>query len=250
LTEVLLKRDRVRNLLDEICRSLAEEDRVSLLDKSHCICDIVSLFPENGEGKTVLDVGIGRGYRSIPLSYMNYRVYGIESSWETIYAWKERCYRPYGIKVKECDIAFEEFPFPDDHFDWVILCGSSIEKECSPVHALSEIKRISKPNALLVLYLPNLPTRQDRSRSASGWYTSGPFRQIRLGDETDSEISGSYTMKDIADLVEGYGFRVILKLYRNAHAETRSAVAGGLQKVVSFMIPRFRDTVIMVCEKK
>jgi SAM-dependent methyltransferase len=248
--EALLKRDRVRNLLDEICRSLAEEDSASLLDKSHCICDIVSLFPENGEGKTVLDVGIGRGYRSIPLSYMNYRVYGIESSWETIYAWKDRCYRPYGIKVKECDIAFEEFPFPNNHFDWVILCGSSMERDCPPMHALSEIKRTSRPDARFVLHLPNLSARRDRSRDASGWYTSGPFRQIRLGDEIDSKTSNSHTIKDVADFVERYGFRVLLRLYRNAHAETRSAVAGGLHQIVSFMIPHFRDTVIMVCEKR
>jgi hypothetical protein len=57
-------------------------------------------------------------------------------------------------------------------------------------------------------------------------------------------------MKDLADLVERYGFKVILRLYRNAHAESRSAVAGGIHKVVSFVIPHFRDTVIMVCEKK
>ena len=245
-----MKRDRVRNLLDEICRSMEEEDRVSLLDRSRCISDIVSLFPENGEGRTVLDVGIGKGYRSIPLSYMNYRVYGIESSWENIYAWKERCYRPYGIKVKECDIASEEFPFPNNHFDWVILCGSSIEQDCAPVHALSEIKRTSKADARFVLQFPNPPGSQDRSRVQSGWHTSGPFRQIRLGDKIDSEGGGSHTMQDLADLVEGYGFRVLLKLYRNAHAGTRSAVAGGLYKIVSFMIPHFRDTVIMVCEKK
>lgn len=245
-----MKRSRARHLIEDMCSSIWKEERSSLLDESSCICDIVSLFPENGEGKTVLDIGIGKGYRSIPLSYMNYRVYGIESSWQTIYSCKESYYRPYGIRVKECDVSCEEFPFPDGRFDWVVMSGLCWEQESSPVHTLSEIKRTTKPGARFIVHLRNTARQPTEKHASADWHTSGPLQNIELGGKFNADAEAGFARGSFDDIAEGYGFRSMLKLYRNAKVEPGLTAYNRLHRILSLVVPHFRDTVISVFERR
>jgi SAM-dependent methyltransferase len=61
-------------------------------------------------------------------------------------------------KIKEtvhCDIERESMPYDDDIFDAVLLAEVFEHLSVDPLHALSEIRRILKPNGKLVLTTPN-----------------------------------------------------------------------------------------------
>ncbi len=93
-----------------------------------------------GEGKRALDVGAREGHQTRWLRERGYEVTSIDV---------EPCF-PECIKVD----ANERLPFDDDQFDCV-WCSEVIEHLNDPVHAMNELRRVTKPGGSLILTTPN-----------------------------------------------------------------------------------------------
>lgn len=100
-------------------------------------------------GNRILDVGCGPG-KNIEL-LKNKELYGIDISEENIKIAKSK-----GYKDAAClDISLQGIPYPDAFFDSAI-CMELMEHLFDPIHALSEINRVLKPNGRIIISIPNI----------------------------------------------------------------------------------------------
>ena len=63
-----MRRTTIRRLLGEVSRTWDMEDCRDLRIQRAEIESVDSLFPDDGEGSTVLDIGLERGFKSIALA--------------------------------------------------------------------------------------------------------------------------------------------------------------------------------------
>jgi len=104
-------------------------------------------------GKKVLDIASGSGYGSRHLLDRGAaKVVGVDNSREAIEYSREK-YRMPGIEFIIADAA--KLPLKDDIFD-IVVSFETIEHLDGQEKFLSEIKRVLKPNGLLVISTPNV----------------------------------------------------------------------------------------------
>jgi len=117
----------------------------------------------------------------------------------------------------ECDIDHfdaekDVFPYPDEHFTTVI-CGELIEHLFEdPMHLMSEVNRILKPDGHFVITTPNVASLRGISAILQGYHPGFFPAYIRPAEsgETDARHNREYTPREIHMLLEGAGFAVTL----------------------------------------
>jgi ubiquinone/menaquinone biosynthesis C-methylase UbiE len=102
-------------------------------------------------GKKVLDVGVGTGFLSTMLAEMGHDVVGIDLSEEMIKNARKKM-DARGLKVKLELGDAENLPFEDESFDAVVN-RAVLWTLPNPKKALSEWKRVLKPNGSLCFFL-------------------------------------------------------------------------------------------------
>lgn len=117
---------------------------------SHLQEKINFLIKAVGSGKKVLDVGCNDGIIGKILLNKKNDVYGIDIVREKLLIAQKR-----GLKTRECDIENEQFPYPDNHFDIVIL-GDLIEHIFDTDTLLRKCKRVLKKGGRLIVITPNI----------------------------------------------------------------------------------------------
>lgn len=111
----------------------------------------------------ILDVGTGSGAFLAAAKKRGWGVYGIElNTW--LCAWITR---NYNIEVKNGTL-FEQ-RYPDSFFD-VVTLWDVLEHMGDPKAVLSEIRRILKPNGLLVINFPNISSLLARLAGRKWWF--------------------------------------------------------------------------------
>ena|SRR3989344_681904 len=108
------------------------------------------LTREVGANNKVLEVGCNDGYVGSIFLQGNNDVYGIDIVKEKLVLAQKR-----GLKVKECDIENEQFPYPQDYFDVVIL-GDVIEHVFDTDSLMEKCKRVLKKDGKLIITTPNV----------------------------------------------------------------------------------------------
>ncbi len=108
---------------------------------------LISLIPK--DGNNVLDVACGTGKSTEPLVGIGLKVYGVDHDSQMIEEAVEQ------TKLKKLDIVYqisdaEHLPFEDGYFD-VVTVGTAFHFFVNEV-AMSEIKRVLKPNGLFFVY--------------------------------------------------------------------------------------------------
>ncbi|MDB5448722.1 MAG: Methyltransferase type 11 [Phenylobacterium sp.] len=96
-------------------------------------------------GAKVLDVGCGQG-----VALELFRDAGLDPLGVTLGPDAEVC-RQKGLKVREMDFAFLEFP--DESFD-LVWCRHALEHSVFPFFTLAELYRVLKPGGVLYLEVP------------------------------------------------------------------------------------------------
>lgn len=139
--------DRVVTLSDQYCHA-------SLLKYLRGRTDIVSsLIPSAGGGspKTALDIGCGGGVFTKMLSAKGYECLGIDTDRERI----ETAQKDFGTERSKFEVQdATQLKCPSKSYD-VVLCLEVIEHLGNPEHLLTEIRRVTKPEGLVVFSTPN-----------------------------------------------------------------------------------------------
>jgi SAM-dependent methyltransferase len=112
----------------------------------------------------------------------------------------------YTFRCACFDVEHDPFPYDDNSFDVVNWCEVIEHLTENPVHTLSEIHRVLKPEGELVLSTPNAC----RSDSIANFlYGLNIYDRYHLGSLLKgSRHSREYTYQELQELVEGSGFQI------------------------------------------
>ena len=108
------------------------------------------------EGQRVLDVGCSQGIVAILLGREGFEVVGVDVQTSRIeYATEDLAKEEEATRQRVTFMVGDagELPFPDDHFDSVIM-GEVIEHLAAPDRVLQEAARVLRPGGVLVLTTP------------------------------------------------------------------------------------------------
>lgn len=111
----------------------------------------VDTFLPNCSGKRILEIGCGDG-KLLSLLRNGNDVHGADASGTGV----EKCVAS-GIAALCLDAGSQPLPFPDDHFDFVIIL-ETLEHLMNPYYAMLEVRRVLKENAKLICSVPNPKT--------------------------------------------------------------------------------------------
>ncbi len=104
-------------------------------------------------GKTVLEIGCGRGQLTTYLASKGASIIGADFSPQAVKITKNRVeksgYKPISLNADACDL-----PLANDSIDFVISC-ETIEHTPKPQQALAEFYRVLKPSGRLILTFPS-----------------------------------------------------------------------------------------------
>src|SRR5213076_2544358 len=109
------------------------------------------------EGKSVLDIASGEGYGAALLASKAQSVTGVDIDPQTVmHAKHTYCNPKLTFMVGSCD----DIPLPDGSFD-VVTSFETIEHHDKHEEMLDEIKRVLKPDGVLIISSPNRLTYSD-----------------------------------------------------------------------------------------
>jgi SAM-dependent methyltransferase len=109
---------------------------------------LLKVLPQQGRGRTVLDIGCGPGYLAEILSHRGYRVTGLERS-----GGYDPGSFPACVDLIEADLE-AGLPRLSSRYDY-ILCADILEHLRHPEELLQQIHDVLSPGGMVVASLPN-----------------------------------------------------------------------------------------------
>ncbi len=158
-----------------------------LLSLNEQYCKLGQYLGKNNRAdKKVLELGCGPGKYVAMIERLGYQVIGADpykfNEWEII--------KNDNIEFFD-GIYAEKLPFQDDEFDNSVCLGALLYFN-SPEKALSEIKRVTKKDATIVI----------RTVNKNNYYT------LNTGMKLDPASKNLYSMEELIELLENSGFKV------------------------------------------
>lgn len=196
----------------------------------------------------ILDVGCYPYHLGSALEKLGHDVYGIASAHEPI----------HGPKIKICNIENDKFPFKDNFFDLVIFSEVLEHLPRSPVHALKEMRRVTKPDGHLLVTTPNIARSINRVKGLLGKSVTYPLTQVLEESHIYHRHNREYTMPELRKLTEFSGWNIKQSEYFISYTPMRKRVKadGFLLKLVKWanyslmlMWPALRDTLMVIAQK-
>lgn len=202
----------------------------ALEERLGCILQLLEgLRPEK-----VLDIGCRRGIIASAIQEeFNTTVFGVDmDEAELLSAQRRR------IPAKVHNIDLAELPFERAEFDIVIL-AEVVEHLARPNHCLSEIHRVLKPGATLIITTPNLTSLPNRIKFCLG---EDP---TQISNKDFGNIhKREYNLRDLQLLLEWHGFDVTELIYANYRGV--GSVKGLVYKSVVCRLLRSLSTLLII----
>ena len=157
----------------------------------------ISLLPKSGK---ILDVGCFNGFVLDLCKNKGYETYGVDASKEGVELSTSK-----GHKVLEANLE-ENIPFDDNYFD-AVLGLEIIEHLADTDSFLKNIKRVLKPNGVLIFATPNFFSLSRRVMTLIG---INPYFEASFS--FPPKMAGHlrfYTHKLLEDFLEFHGFEVV-----------------------------------------
>jgi glycosyltransferase involved in cell wall biosynthesis len=110
------------------------------------------------------------------------------------------------------DAEKDPFPYPDEAFDTVLCCELLEHLTADPMHMMSEIHRILKPNGVLLLTTPNVASTRAIHAILHGYHPSFFPAYIlprKPGEEAEARHNREYTPKEVYHLFWEAGLEVM-----------------------------------------
>lgn len=116
------------------------------------------------------------------------------------------------------NIESDKFPFEDDEFDVVLFCEIIEHLLVDPAAVIKEIKRILKPNGVLILTTPNVSRLENVARMISGANIYDPYSSYGPYGRHNRE----YNKHELYLLLNYLGFSIEKMFSADVHANSTS----------------------------
>jgi len=159
----------------------------SLLDK---------ISEDVNSGDIVLDVATGPGFVALKVAERAAHVYAVDISQPMI---EEAEKKKDEKKIKNVEFSVEDaytLPFDNDMFDTVI-CNSALHNMVNPEKALSEIRRVLKPNRRLIATIVGIGESRkfELAMTLYKFFTAFPiFHKLNLDESANMIAESGFTI--------------------------------------------------------
>jgi SAM-dependent methyltransferase len=164
-------------------------------------------------------------------------------------------YRRAGIECVAANLKRHQFPFPDAHFDLVIMCETLEHLNFNPLPVIKEINRVTKRGGLLYLTVPNQLSAYNRLQLLRGRTIQVAMEQFyQQLDLKMNMIVGlhwrEYSKADLYELLEPMGFAVRHHHFFQEDKRHRyKRLKLSLKDVLGEFFPLLRPTHVLLAEK-
>lgn len=194
--------------------------------------------------KSILDIGVGTGiFYSLLSDFEDRDVSGIEIVPEFIPILKAR-----GVKAQLCNIEKEKIPYADESFD-LIICDSILEHTLKPKHLLTEMFRVLRPGGSFIVVVPNAISIIRRWHYLRGRNIFEPLIDNLYSRDYLSRCAVFYSESELRFVLEGSKLVVDEVSYINETSHDVNKIAIKASRILSRVIPQFRDVVFITGHK-
>jgi SAM-dependent methyltransferase len=164
-------------------------------------------------------------------------------------------YRRAGIECIAANLKRHQFPYPDAHFDLVIMCETLEHLNFNPLPVIKEINRVMKPGGLLYLTVPNQLSAGNRLKLLRGETIQATVQEFyQQLDLRTNMIVGlhwrEYSKADLFELLEPMGFAIRSHYFYQEDKRYRyRRLKFSLKDLLGEFFPSLRPSNVVLAEK-
>jgi SAM-dependent methyltransferase len=204
---------------------------------------------EAPKGARILEVGAAPGHVSIALTLSGYEPIGLNLNalWRDTYPSKEWLAR---LDVREHDVEKAPLPFEADSLD-VVFFTEVLEHVAvtDPLGTMQEIRRVLKPDGLLIFSTPNVCNISNVLALMNGWNV---FWAPEMFYGSLDRHNREYTPREVRDLFRRAGFERVTMYGINDHNNWRTGANMMAYEVLGALgdrHPLLRNTTVALARK-
>jgi SAM-dependent methyltransferase len=268
--------DELKAILDDIIINLYGKNPIILLpfwdekgeknyiDVLHVqyeniLIEFNKIFSGNFNNKRVLEISSFLGVVDIALSKIGFEVYTYDIPEFQKNNKLNELYQKYIVHPSSGylkDVWQNGLPYPDNHFDAVILSEVIEHLNFNPLPVLQEINRIMKKDGILYITTPNQVNLINRIKVILGRSIRNSISDsVTQLDQTRHTICGihwrEYTLEELIQLLEITGFTI--KTYSYSHL-AKTYASPFIHKIFyatsSLLFPKLADSITVISNKK
>lgn len=199
----------------------------------------------------LLDIGCYPPYLLEKAQKLGFQISGVASKHEPITS-------PLEKYVTHLNIEKDKLPYPSNSFDIILLTELLEHLPHSPLFPLQQIRRVLKPDGLLIMTTPNAGRLANRLLPLVGKTTYPPLEQLintpYASDNIYHRHHKEYTLDELKRLIQLAGFKIVKLTTIIAYTPFRprlipdsppAKLAKLLNFAITILIPPFRDTLYL-----
>lgn len=200
----------------------------------------------------ILDVGCYPYHLGAALEKLGHEVWGISSTHEPV---KNK-------HVAILNIETDPFPYKDNFFDLVLASEVIEHLPQSPVPALKEMYRVTKPGGHVLITTPNITRSINQGKMLLGRAPAYPISAFLEHEGRGSNLyhrhNREFTLNELKTLVKAAGWRVTKATHfisyhpfrrRNRHDNPLLWTGKFTNFLAMLALPHLRDTLLVIGEK-
>lgn len=223
------------------------------------LIDFNKIFNGNFNGKRVLEISSFLGVVDIALAKIGFEVYTYDIPEFQNNSKLNELYSKFNVHPSSGylkDVWQNGLPYPDNHFDAVILSEVIEHLNFNPLPVLQEINRILKKDGILYITTPNQVNLINRIKIILGRSIRNSISDsVTQLDQTKHTICGihwrEYTLEELIQLLEIMGFTITTYTYSHmAKTHTSPFIKKIFYAISSLLFPKLADSITIISKKK